>query len=406
MIVLVIDTSAESQADTVRIFESIPPTDAEVLDLRFKLASENDFESKLDEIDIAVLGPQLGERGLAIARRISVSHPWIQILMVCSDEAYRQGLFRNAPFVGVRKVFPVSGNPLDFLQELIAIHAEFKREGRAREGRLIAVTHAKGGVGATTIAAALGEVASLSGKRVLLWDLDIETRDLTRSLVSADEEAKIFSQIVNGSREVSKEALLECLAPIADNVSLLPPPDSMAESVDLVCHTDGINLTQRILDVARISFDYLIVDTAGRIGPTTGTVLRLCDICVFVIDDTVFGLTAADLYLNFVMGLLEESTRIRFLVNGLSGPAGIVSQIAQELSVGHNLTDENWLLPPVPADTKGSSWPGSGSSFYGLANQKTKSVLDRIGQELGLLELKSVVAETPKGGFLSKLFKF
>ncbi|MEM4546910.1 MAG: AAA family ATPase [Nitrososphaerota archaeon] len=406
MIVLVIDTSAESQADTVRIFESIPPTDAEVLDLRFKLASENDFESKLDEIDIAVLGPQLGERGLAIARRISVSHPWIQILMVCSDEAYRQGLFRNAPFVGVRKVFPVSGNPLDFLQELIAIHAEFKREGRAREGRLIAVTHAKGGVGATTIAAALGEVASLSGKRVLLWDLDIETRDLTRSLVTADEEAKIFSQIVNGSREVSKEALLECLAPIADNVSLLPPPDSMAESVDLVCHTDGINLTQRILDVARISFDYLIVDTAGRIGPATGTVLRLCDICVFVIDDTVFGLTAADLYLNFVMGLLEESTRIRFLVNGLSGPAGIVSQIAQELSVGHNLTDENWLLPPVPADTKGSSWPGSGSSFYGLANQKTKSVLDRIGQELGLLELKSVVAETPKGGFLSKLFKF
>lgn len=406
MIVLIIDTSAESQADTVRIFESIPPTDAEVLDLRFKLASENDFESKLDEIDIAVLGPQLGERGLAIARRISVSHPWIQILMVCSDEAYRQGLFRNAPFVGVRKVFPVSGNPLDFLQELIAIHAEFKREGRAREGRLIAVTHAKGGVGATTIAAALGEVASLSGKRVFLWDLDIETRDLTRSIVAADEEAKIFSQIVNGSREVSKEALLECLVPIADNVSLLPPPDSMAESVDLVCHTDGINLTQRILDVARISFDYVIVDTAGRIGPATGTVLRLCDICVFVIDDTVFGLTAADLYLNFVMGLLEESTRIRFLVNGLSGPAGIVSQIAQELSAGHNLTDENWVLPPVPADSKGSSWPGSGSSFYGLANQKTKSVLDRIGQELGLLELKSVVAETPKGGFLSKLFKF
>ncbi|MCS6962068.1 MAG: ParA family protein [Deltaproteobacteria bacterium] len=406
MIVLIVDLTAESQAETVKIFEAIPPADAEVLDLRFKLASETDFETRLDETDIVVLGPQLGEKGLAIARKISLSHPWIQILMVCSDEAYRHGLFRNAPFVGVRKVFPVSGNPLDFLQELIAIHAEFKREGRAREGRVIAVTQAKGGVGASTIAGALAEVASFSGKRIMLWDLDIETRDLTRSLTSAEEESKLFSAVVSGSKEITRETLSECLVPISDNVSILPPPDTMAESVDLVCHTDGINLTQRILDVGRIGFDYIIVDTTGRIGPSTGTVLRLCDMCILVIDDTVFGLTATDLYLNFVLSLLEEPSRLRFLINGLSGPISTVNQIANELSAGHSLTDENWSLPPIYADTKGATWPGSGSSFFGLAGTKNKEAFQQIAVELKILEPKSFTEPPQRGGILSRILRF
>lgn len=406
MIILIIDSSAESQAQTVRIFEAIPPADGEVLDLKFRLASEVDFESKLDETDIVVLGPQLGEKGLAIARKISVSHSWIQILMFCSDEAYSSGLFRNAPFVGIRKVFPISCNPLDFLQELIAIHAEFKREGRAREGRLICISQSKGGVGGTTIAAALAEIASLSGKNVLIWDLDIETRDLTRSLTLAEEEAKSFASLVNGSRDISRDSLNECLVTISDNVSLLPPPDTMAECVDLVCHTDGINIAKRIIDISRVSFDYIIVDTCGRIGPATGTVFRLCDTYVLVIDDTVFGLTATDLYLHYVLNLLEEPSRLKFLLNGVTASRSLIDQIANELSPGHSLTSENWILPPVPPDTKGASWPGSGNSFYSQSGSKTKDVLTKIAGLLNLIDEKSVLSQEmgDSGGLFSRLF--
>lgn len=306
--------------------------------------------------------------------------------MFVTEEAYGGGAFRAAHSVGVRKVFPDSASPLDFLQELVAIHAEFRREGRTREGRVIAVTHAKGGTGATSIAAALGQVCHAYNRRTMLWDLDVETRDLSRSLTVNGVEAKVVSAWVNGSREISRESLKDALIPISSNVSVLMPPDKMAESMDLVCHTDGMSIVQRIVELSRVMFDAVIIDTGGRMGPATGALLRAADVVCIVIDETVLGLTAVDLYLAYVKTLVGGTDRIVFLINGYTGDLLGVPQIAAELEPAHQLGDMPWRLPPVPNDGRASLWPGSGGTLYNMGQKGTRVALETIAREMGLID--------------------
>lgn len=385
MKLLIVDSTTETQAFCARRIEAFHQSDLEMLDLKVKLVGEREMMEKLDEADVLVLGSGIGERATAMARQAISACPWLHIVMFVTDEAYGGGAFRAAHSVGVRKVFPDSASPLDFLQELVAIHAEFRREGRTREGRVIAIAHAKGGVGATSIAAALAEICSIESRRTMLWDLDVETRDLSRSLTVSGAEAKVVAAWVNGSREISRQSLMDALIPISSEVAVLIPPDRMAESMELVCSTEGINICQRVLEIARIMYDVIIVDTGGRIGPGTGAVLRAADTVLLVIDDTILGLTAVDLYLSYVKTLVGGTDRLVFLVNPYSGALLGVQQIAAELEPAHHLGDAPWRLPPVPNDPKGALWPGSGRTLYSMGQKQTRVVLEKIALELGII---------------------
>jgi cellulose biosynthesis protein BcsQ len=410
MKLLIVDNTTEAQAFCAKRIEAFNQADMEMLDLKVKLVAEREAAERIAEADVLVLGSGLGDRAVALARQALAVAPWLHIVMFVTDEAYGGGAFRTAHSAGVRKVFPDSASPLDFLQELVAIHAEFRREGRTREGRVIAVTHAKGGVGATSIAAALGEVCSVYNRRTLLWDLDVETRDLSRSLTVNGVEAKVVSAWVNGSREISRESLRDAVIPISTEVSVLMPPDRMAESMDLVCHTDGMTIAQRVVELSRVLFDVVVIDTGGRLGPATGTIMRMADVVLIVIDDTILGLTAVDLYLTFVKTLVGSTDRLMFLVNPYSGALLGVDQIMAELEPAHHLGEAPWRLPPVPNDPKAALWPGSGRTLYSMGQKGTRDKLEAIARELGVIDPKAGDQEGAAsgsgggGGWLSRLF--
>lgn len=385
MKLLIIDVNTESQAFCAKRIEAFGRSDMEMLDLKVKLVSDHNYQERAQEADVLVLGSGLADRGTLIARECMAACPWLHVIMFVTDEAYGGGAFRAAHASGVRKVFPDSASPLDFLQELVAIHAEFRREGRTREGRVVAVTHAKGGVGATSITAALAEVCSIYNRRTMLWDMDVETRDLSRALTVNGIEARVVSAWVNGSREISRESLKDALIPISSDVSVLMPPDRMAESMDLVCHTDGMGISQRIVELSRVLFDVVLIDTGGRMGPATGAVLRQADVVLIVIDDTILGLTAVDLYLTFVKTLVGGIERIVFLVNPYSGALLGVEQIAAELEPAHHLGDAPWRLRPIPNDPKAALWPGSGRTLYSMGQKGTRVVLEEVARELGII---------------------
>jgi MinD-like ATPase involved in chromosome partitioning or flagellar assembly len=382
MRLLIVDQTAEGQAKCARRVESFNQSDVEMLDLRVKLVLDKDYPNQIRDADVVILGSGLVESAAPIARSILTQMPWLHVVMFVTDEAYSGGAFRSAHSAGVRKVLPDSASPLDLLQELVAIYSEFRREGRIREGRIICVTHAKGGTGATSICAALGEVCSVYRKKSMLWDLDVETRDLCRSLTVNGAEAKVVSSWVNGSREISRDSIVDALIPISQDVSVLMPPDSMAEAMDLVCHTDGMTICQRLLDLARVMHDIVLIDCGGRIGPATGALMRAADEVLIVIDDTVLGLTALDLFLSYAKALVVGADRLSFLVNGYSGSLLAVPQIQAELEPAHRLGDRPWRLPPVPVDPKASLWPGSGRTLYTMGQRSTRAALEEVAEEL------------------------
>jgi cellulose biosynthesis protein BcsQ len=385
MKILFLDNTSEGQALLAKRLESFSQSDMEMLDLKVRLVGEKDFSARVVEADVLILGSGVQERAVQLARQAISLVPWLHIIMFVTDEAYGGGAFRIAHSAGVRKVFPESAGPLDLLQELVGIHAEFRKEGRTREGRVVVVAHAKGSVGATSITAALAEVCSVYGRRTMLWDLDVETSDLSRSLTVNGIEARVVSGWVNGSRDISRETLKDALVPISSEVSVLMPPDTMAEAMDLVCHTDGIEIAQRIIELSRVLFDVALVDTAGRIGPATGALLRVADVVVIVVDDSILGLTALDLYLHLIKTLVSSMERVVFVVNPYSGTSVTVNEIAALLEPVHELGEALWRLPVIPNDPKAELWPGTGRTLYSLGSRTTRSVLEKIANELGLL---------------------
>ena len=319
MNLLIVDNTAEGQAIVVRRVESFSKSDVEMLDVHMKLVRDDDFIQHIEGADVMILGSGLGELASSVARSARARKPWLHIVMFVSDEFYSGGAFRTAHSAGVRKVLSDKASPLDLLQELVGIFTEFKREGRVRQGKVVCVTHAKGGTGATTITAALAEVCSVHRRRTLLWDLDVETRDLCRSLTVSGAEAQVVSSWVNGTREITRESLTDALVPVSEDVSVLMPPDGMAEAMDLVCHTDGMMICEKILDLATVMNDVILIDTAGRVSPATGMLMRAADEVLIVIDDSVLGLTALDLFLAYAKALVLGPDRISFVVNAYSG---------------------------------------------------------------------------------------
>jgi cellulose biosynthesis protein BcsQ len=396
MRLLLIDVSTEEQARCARRIEAFSQGDIETLNLRVQLCAEHDYEDRLEAADVVVLGAGLGDRGVPLARAILLQQSWLQVIMYVSDDQYSGGAFRAAHAAGVRKVFKDDASPLDLLQELVGLNAEFKRAGRTNEGKVFVIAHAKGGVGATSIAAGLAEVCSVHNRKTLLWDLDVETRDLSRALTVNGAEAKVISAWVNGSRDLTRESLNDALIPISGDVSVLMPPDRLAESMDLICHTEGISVATRIAELSRLHFDALIVDTGGRLGPATGALMRLADIVVVVIDDTILGLTAVDLYLTSLKSLMGGVDKLRFLVNPYSGALQGVEQIAAELEPIHKLGPIPWSLPAMQNDHKAALWPGSGRTMYSMGQRSTRETLDAIAAELGLIG--DGKGESMKGG--------
>lgn len=403
MRILIVDKTAEGQSLCARRIEAFSQSDIEMLDLRVKLVLDKDYQNQLREADVLVLGSGLGDMAPGIARNSLAQMPWLHVVMYVSQTAYSGGAFRAAHSAGVRKVLPDDSSPLDLLQELVAIYSEFRREGRIREAKIVLVTHAKGGTGATSICAALAEVCSVYRRRTLLWDLDVETRDLCRSLTVNGAEAKVVSSWVNGTREISRDSICDALIPVSQDVSVLMPPDSMAEAMDLVCHTDGMAICQRVLELARVMHDVLLIDTGGRISPATGALMRAADEVLIVIDDTVLGLTALDLFLSYVKALVVGSDRITFLVNGYSGTLLAVPQIEAELEPVHGLGQRPWRLPPVPVDPKASLWPGSGRTLYSLGQKGTRAALEEVCGELNLINRGEAAPEQRKGSWWERL---
>ncbi len=387
MKILICDCSTEGQAFVARRFDEFSQGDLETLDVKLKLINEKDVGDKVAETDVVILGSRMGEAAISVARQVHSIAPWVHIVMFVSDDGYGGMAFRSAHSVGVRKVFQDSASPLDFLQELVGINAEFKRAGRTREAKVIVISHAKGGVGATTVAAALAEVSSVYNRTTLLWDLDVESRDLSRSLQAVGQESSIISSWVSGTGELTREAIKFAAVPIDPNVSVLPPPDSMAEAIDLVCHIESVTLVQRVVELAKLSYDAIVVDTAGRLGPATGALMRMADEVVVVIDDTVFGITAVDMYLNYIKNLVGDAGHLKFLVNPFSGALLGPEQIAAELEPAHKLGDVPWTLPALSNDPKASGWAGSGHTLYSLGSKSTRKTLEEIANTLGLIEI-------------------
>lgn len=376
MRVLVVDETTESQAFLAGRINLIDKSDLEALDIDLRLAGTDTYLERISNTDVLLLGPAFEANAKLIASKARSRVPDLHVVMFVSDREYSSGVFRLAHQAGARKVLPISASPMDVLQELILIHEEMRARGKIKDTKLIVVTHAKGSVGATTCTAALGEYFSRKGKRTLLWDFDVETKDLTRALGLNSIKGNRMGGWLDQSVPINKQTLEEATEKISNQAFLLAPPRYFADGMKLVGDLYATEAVNRVIELARANYEYVIVDTAGKLCPATGALIQHADFVLVVIEDSLLGLTAVSAFMACLNSFLPSMDTLRFLCSGLRLKQ---SEVKDHLKNHIEFPEDAWELPVIPFDAAAGKWPGSGKTLLSMGSRSTRAVLEKIG---------------------------
>ncbi|MCB0339770.1 MAG: hypothetical protein KDD53_09200, partial [Bdellovibrionales bacterium] len=182
MNVLVVDANVLAGRFYSEKIESFSSRDIELLDIALRVVDCEEYLQKIHGADVLIIGSRLLDSAAEIATNARNLMPDLEILLFVSEDGYSQQTVHRISQCGIRKILSDTSDPVNLLQEFSAIYAKNQRSGKFRGGKIVVLTQTKGSAGATTLTASLGEISARSGAKTLLWDLDIETRDLTRAL--------------------------------------------------------------------------------------------------------------------------------------------------------------------------------------------------------------------------------
>jgi pilus assembly protein CpaE len=184
-------------------------------------------------------------------------------------------------------------------------------------GRIVTVFSPKGGTGKTAIATNLGAaLAKHEGKRTLLLDLDLQFGDAAIMLGLQPE--KTIYDLVSAPGELDPEKLAGYTTRHASGLDILPAP-LRPEDAELVTEAK----IGRLLEVARVSYDVIVVDTSPFFhGPMLATLdqtdelLLVCSLDVPTIKNVKLSLQTLDL-LSFPM------KKVRIVLNRSNSKVGM-----------------------------------------------------------------------------------
>lgn len=170
----------------------------------------------------------------------------------------------------------------DLLEALKNARTKLRRaRGNGGPGKVIAVSRAKGGMGASTLAAhialALGEKQSRKDaeKRVALLDLDLQFGDL--ALMLDLEPSTGMVDIIREPQRLDANLLRSSMVKHRSGLSVLPAP---ADLVPLDALPAGAAL--KLVELARDEFDYVVLDLPLAAPRWLENVLRRTDQLVLV----------------------------------------------------------------------------------------------------------------------------
>lgn len=243
------------------------------------------------EADLVLLHEDLGPApGLAIVRDLLERRPTLAVVLISRDSS--AAMLAAAMEAGARGVvrLPVSFTDVQTRLTSAATWSQRLRSRRQDEedpenattvGQVVAIAGAKGGSGASTVAAQLALVtARTPGRRVVLVDLDLQAGDLGPLFgVGAHRDV---TDLVDVADELTRRTVARVLFTHSSGVRILPAPPEGE-----VAETVSAGVVRRVLGVLRTMFDVVIVDC--------GTVASAANLGAVEIADRVLVVSTPDL---------------------------------------------------------------------------------------------------------------
>ncbi len=312
------------------------------------IAVDSQDEAQLSRISaIITAAKERGIKVILIAEEVSpiALH---QLLKLGADGFVPYPLPENALHEAIERL---NEPPAQFIPDQGHEAPAFKAKGD-RDGAILAIHGLAGGTGASTLAVNLAwELATIqkdNPPRVCVLDLDLQYGSISTYLDLPRREA-VF-EMLSDTASLDAEAFVQSMLTFNEKLYVLTSPADMLP-LDLVTSED-IN---RILDLARANFDFVIVDMPKTVVQWSEAVLQQAHVYFATLE---LDMRSAQNALRMIRALKAEDLpfeKLRYVLNrapkftDLSGK-GRVKRLAESLDItiemqlpdgGHQVTQAN-----------------------------------------------------------------
>ena len=205
-------------------------------------------------------------------------------------------------------------------------------QGDSREGRIVTIFSAKGGVGKTTFSTNLGAHLAATGSRTLLVDLDLAFGDVAISLQLLPE--RTMSDVVAMSGHMDQQGLTSVVTThSASGLDTVCAPAEPGEADRILGPT-----ISELLRVAKRSYDFVIVDTPPAFNEHVLAAFDVSDQVILLATLDIPALKNLRLTLD-TLDLLGSPSDSRVVVLNRSDakvglrPDDVVSSIKQKIAI-------------------------------------------------------------------------
>ena len=286
--------------------------------------------------DIILVGESLeGEEERL--RRLAIQAPFASVIALCPRESILCA--QRALLAGARAFVPTPFSDEELctvLREVYTVEAERRRKlGQAptqpmqaletgEQDKVFALLSPKGGAGRSVIAANLAILLHQeTDKEVLLIEAHQSVGDLDTMLNLVPTST--LADLGPDTRDVDEDLLRSILIQHASGIQVLLTPSKNDDH--RLPDPSGFG---RILQLAKETFDYVVIDTGPLADPYTGVVLQHADRVLLVITPEVPSLHRAAVFLEAALENGFPPDRIQLVVNRSTARGGIGQQDIQD----------------------------------------------------------------------------
>lgn len=197
--------------------------------------------------------------------------PSTHAVLVSPDQS--TALLMRAMRAGVREILPapMTAETLKLAINHARGHLSLAKPQDTKVGQVIAMIPAKGGAGATFLAANLAFALSKLGKRVAVLDLNLYFGDLILFTGSHKVASNLFDLARQGER-LDAALLDSSMVKVSEHLHILAASDTPEHASEI--STTGLD---RLIELARNQYDFVVLDLSSMLDQVTLKALDFAD---------------------------------------------------------------------------------------------------------------------------------